>query len=267
MVEFTRLDDLKARRPLLHCVSNIVSANDCANVALAVGASPMMAQEPLEMEAVTAISDATVLNTGTPDEAKFAACGLCARAAGAARQPLVLDPVGVGASSWRLNRVEKLLDLCAPGIILRVNLSEAYALLRREMAERGVDATPGPETAQIRLQTAAALAKRRCAVVLLSGPEDIITDGRRAYVVSGGSGKMALVTGTGCMLSVLCGAFAAVESDPLCAAVLASAFWKTCAGRAETNFAGSGGFRVALMDAAGTVAAGELSRTARIKEL
>ena len=74
MLDFTRLDIVRRQRPLIHCVSNIVTANDCANLALAVGASPMMAQAPEEMEAISAVSDATVLNTGTPDAEKFRAC-------------------------------------------------------------------------------------------------------------------------------------------------------------------------------------------------
>ena len=99
MLDFTRLDEVRRRRPLIHCVSNIVTANDCANLALAVGASPMMAQAPEEMEAISAVSDVTVLNTGTPDAEKFRACRICAASA---RHPVVLDPVGVGASPWRL---------------------------------------------------------------------------------------------------------------------------------------------------------------------
>lgn len=127
MIDFTRLEDVKRRRPLIHCVSNIVSANDCANLALAVGASPMMAQAPEEMVDITAISAATVLNTGTPDEEKFRACLLCGQAAAPLAQPVVLDPVGVGASPWRLERTEALLAAFRP-TILRVNLGEAKAL-------------------------------------------------------------------------------------------------------------------------------------------
>lgn len=265
MFDFTRLDNLKARRPLVHCVSNIVSANDCANVALAVGASPIMAQEPLEMKVITAISDTTVLNTGTPDEAKFSACRVCGKAVCAARQPLVLDPVGVGASPWRLRRVEELLRLFTPGI-LRVNLGEAQALLHQAMAEQGVD-SPAAEPRQARLEAAVQLANRLSTVVLLSGPEDIVSNGRDTCAVTGGSAQMALVTGTGCMLSVLCGAFAAVEPDPFCAAVLASAFWKICAARAETGSAGPGSFRAALMDAAAGLTSEELARSARIETL
>lgn len=92
MMDFTRLDAVKRRRPLIHCVSNIVSAGDCANVALAVGASPIMAQAPEEMADITAASAATVLNTGTPETAKFEACRLCALAAWPLAQPVVLDP-------------------------------------------------------------------------------------------------------------------------------------------------------------------------------
>ena len=221
MLDFTRLDKVRRQRPLIHCVSNIVTANDCANLALAVGASPMMAQAPEEMEAISAVSDATVLNTGTPDAEKFRACRICAVSA---RHPVVLDPVGVGASPWRLGQVRALLDLFTPSI-LRVNLGEARA------------------------DTAMDLARRRGTAVLLSGPEDLITDGARVWCVTGGSGRMSLVTGTGCMLSVLCGVFAAVEPDAAAAAALASAFWKICARRAEHLAAdrGSGSFRTALL--------------------
>ena len=136
MLDFTRLDKVRRQRPLIHCVSNIVTANDCANLALAVGASPMMAQAPEEMEAISAVSDATVLNTGTPDAEKFRACRICAVSA---RHPVVLDPVGVGASPWRLGQVRALLDLFTPSI-LRVNLGEARALLE-EWGEAGAAST------------------------------------------------------------------------------------------------------------------------------
>ena len=246
MLDFTRLDKVRRQRPLIHCVSNIVTANDCANLALAVGASPMMAQAPEEMEAISAVSDATVLNTGTPDAEKFRACRICAVSA---RHPVVLDPVGVGASPWRLGQVRALLDLFTPSI-LRVNLGEARALLGSDGQEQGVD-SPLPASREDRRDTAMDLARRRGTAVLLSGPEDLITDGARVWCVTGGSGRMSLVTGTGCMLSVLCGVFAAVEPDAAAAAALASAFWKICARRAEHLAAdrGSGSFRTALLDA------------------
>ena len=235
MLDFTRLDIVRRQRPLIHCVSNIVTANDCANLALAVGASPMMAQAPEEMEAICAVS---------------------------ARHPVVLDPVGVGASPWRLGQVRALLDLFTPSI-LRVNLGEARALLGSDGQEQGVD-SPLPASRE-----AMDLARRRGTAVLLSGPEDLITDGARVWCVTGGSGRMSLVTGTGCMLSVLCGVFAAVEPDAAAAAALASAFWKICARRAEHLAAdwGSGSFRTALLDAANTLTASDAAREAEILTL
>ena len=263
----SRLEEVRRRRPLIHCVSNIVSANDCANLALAVGASPMMAQAPEEMADITAISDATVLNTGTPDAAKFDACRVCGREAAALGRPVVLDPVGVGASPWRLENIRRLLAEGSPAMV-RVNLGEAQALLRLRSQEQGVD-SPGAATRAERLRRAAALARDLHTTVLLSGPEDIVTDGSSAWCCTGGSGRMAQVTGTGCMLSVLCGVFAAVEPDRLSAAVLASAFWKVCSHRAEMEAGnrGPGSFRAALMDAAAAVTSADFAAEAQVERL
>ena len=265
--DFSLLEAVRRRRPLVHCVSNLVSANDCANLALAVGASPIMAQAPQEMEAIAAASAAAVLNTGTPEEEKFQACLLRGQAAGRLGQPVVLDPVGVGASPWRLERVRALLERF-PVSILRVNLGEALALLGERGGERGVD-SPGPASLEARSAAARALAERYRTAVLLTGPEDLAADGERLWRVSGGSPRMTAVTGTGCMLSALCGVFAAVEPDPAAAAILAAAFWKTCARRAEEQAGrrGPGSFRAALLDAAGTLTAAELAAEAEIETL
>lgn len=264
MIDFARLEEVRSRRPLIHCVSNIVTANDCANLALAAGASPIMAHAPQEMEAITAASAATVLNTGTPDEARFDSCLLCGREAARLGRPVVLDPVGVGASPWRLERVLGLLESFRPAI-LRVNLGEAQALVGVRSQERGVDSLADAGLEQ-RMGLAGQLARRLGTVVLLSGGEDVISDGTSCWRAVGGSGWMTKVTGAGCMLSVVCGVFAAVEPEPLSAALLAAAFWKTCARRAEqaAGDRGPGSFRAALLDAAGAVTAEQLAAEARI---
>lgn len=258
MLPFSRLDDLRRARPLIHCISNLVSANDCANVLLAVGASPMMAQAEEEMAEIAALSGATVFNTGTPSREKFAACRLSAAAGG--DRPTVLDPVGVGASAWRLRETEALLEGFTP-TILRVNWGEAQALLHRGGGQ-GVDSTDQVPMSR-RADCAAALARERKTAVLLSGEEDMISDGVRVFRAAGGSRWMSRVTGTGCMLSALCGAFAAVEPDGYLAAALASVFWKACAMEAEQALAsgqGAGSFRVALLDAASRMDGGALAR-------
>ena len=231
---------IRAQHPLLHCISNIVSANDCANLALAIGASPIMAQAPQEMADIAALAGAVVLNTGTPDEAKFAAARTAGATANRRSIPVVLDPVGVGASPWRLANIQSLLQQVQPAIV-RVNAGEAAALLGLGGSEHGVDSLTAPKAPA---GLAAALAQKLGCVVLLSGTEDLIA----------GSDRMRTVTGAGCMLSVLCGAFAAVQpGDAFTAAVQAARFWKACAEQAEDHAAGAGSFRVALFDAAGSM--------------
>ena len=225
MPDYTVCAGVREKRPLVHCISNIVTANDCANLLLACGASPMMAEAPEEMEEITRIADATVLNLGTPSREKYAAARICLEQSKRSGKPVVLDPVGVGAGEWRLKNAASLLSAAPPDIV-RVNLAEAEALL-------GLGAKLG------------------CAV-LLTGAKDVVSDGERTAAISGGSGLMPLVTGSGCMLSALCGAFAAVERDAFKAACAASLYWKRCselAGELSGN-RGSGSFRAALMDAA-----------------
>ena len=149
-----------------------------------------------------------------------------------------------------------------------MNLGEAQALLRLRSQEQGVD-SPDASTRGERLRRAASLARDLHTTVLLSGPEDIITDGSGAWCCTGGSGRMAQVTGTGCMLSVLCGVFAAVEPEPREAALLAAAFWKVCSRRAdrEAGQRGSGSFRTALLDAAGLLTEADLKQEAEILPL
>ena len=244
------LDKIRCQKPLVHCISNIVTANDCANLLLAIGASPMMAQAPEEMKEITDISSATVLNTGTPDAARFAACGICGAHANRIHRPVVLDPVGVGASNWRLENVQRLLTAFVPDLV-RVNLSEAQALLGLRAQERGVDsaAVPDMEDAE---RCAVELARRLGCAVLLSSATDIATDGSEILRISGGSPRVTAVTGSGCMLSALCGAFLAVSDDSLHAAYAASAFWKRSSEHAEAHCAdsGMGSFHMALIDAA-----------------
>ena len=143
MLDVAPLEALRRQRPLIHCVSNLVTANDCANLALAVGASPMMACAPQEMAEITAAASATVLNTGTPDEERFEVCRLCGCEAVRLGHPVVLDPVGVGASPWRLRRTQELLHLWTPSI-LRVNLDDVELTPGMELSLGGmqyVDAT------------------------------------------------------------------------------------------------------------------------------
>jgi len=277
MADFSGIKSIKETRPLVHCINNIVSANDCANLLLAIGASPMMAEAPAEMIEITKTASATVLNTGTPSTLKYEACSICGMESAALGKPVVLDPVGVGASFWRLWNVCSLLEGFRPDII-RVNLGEAKALLKKltekslsmpqedvfsakadphagewgadsAATEQGVDSVI-KASPKDREETAVRLAKELQTVVLMTGPEDIVTDGARIKRIGGGSDRMTLVTGSGCMLSCLCGAFLAVCPDAFEAACEASSFWKLCAAMAEENSSGCRLSSALLLDAA-----------------
>lgn len=257
MISTSLLEDVRARRVLVHCISNIVTANDCANLLLSIGASPIMAQASEEVAEISAMANALVMNTGTPSAEKFAACRLAGEAANGRGIPVVVDPVGIGASAWRLDNVRALLGRVRPSL-LRVNYGEAQALLRGGGGERGVDSlSPTADAAG----TAVQAARKYAAVVLLSGADDIVTDGETVLRVSGGSSRMRAVTGAGCMLSALCGAFAAVTPNALEAAACASFFWKCAAGRAgqAAQGRGMGSFRAALFDAASELTVETLS--------
>lgn len=156
MPDFSILDRVARTRPLIHCISNIVSANDCANLVLAVGASPIMAQAPEEMDTITAASAATVLNTGHTGPGPVRRLPPVRQGLRRRQTAHGAGSGGCGGNSWRLERVEEIIRLFPPAI-LRVNLGEAQALLHQASREVGVD-SPLPAAAEDRLAAAVGLA-------------------------------------------------------------------------------------------------------------
>lgn len=207
----------RTRSPLVHCMVNLVTANDCANMALAAGASPIMAEDFEEASQVAASCDALVLNMGTPSPRKIQALLLAGETARGLGKPVILDPVGAGCSDFRRNAAQELLTRVRPDII-RGNASEIRTLLQGGSTHRGVDAETVKEAPQA---LARALAEKTGAVVVVSGDADIVADGRTAYRVHNGHPMMRSVTGTGCQMSVLIGAFAAANPDRLLHSALA----------------------------------------------
>ena len=248
-------------RPLIHHITNTVTQNDVANATLALGASPVMAQAPEEVDAMVAQARALVLNLGTPTLAEVDAMLLAARHANTKGIPVLLDPVGVGATPFRTAQCERLLGEVRLACV-RGNAGEIAALAGRPGAVRGVDAVPDAAGAEDggRVRLAAALAARlRCAVAA-TAQVDVLTDGARLVRLAHGHPWLRQVTGSGCMATACIGAFAAVEEDALAAAVAGLACFEIAAEQAAKVAAGPGSFRVALFDALaaldpGTVAA------------
>ena len=237
---------VEKRRPVVQCITNIVTVNDCANALLAIGGSPTMAHHPEEMADFAAVSDALVCNMGATESLDaMMAAGMASKNG----RPVVIDPVGCASSAFRRGKCLELIKAVQPSCI-RGNAAEIKALATDHNTGRGVDDLEAetPDAAR----SAMDLASKTGAIVVASGETDYIADGIRLYEVKGGTAWMSRVTGTGCMLSSLLGAFLAVENSALSAAACC-AMMNTCAEKALAETAGrqggTGTFHICLMDA------------------
>ena len=219
------LDRVRERRPLIHCITNYVTANDVANLLLACGASPIMADEPEEVEEITARCAGLCLNLGTPSRRTIPSLMRAGVKAGELGRPVVLDPVGVGASALRLRTAQELMARVT-FTVLRGNVSELRALAGGQEHTRGVDAGGADAVTEAELERGVAFAKgtarRTGTVVAVTGAIDLVSDGEQCVVIRNGRPEMGLVTGTGCQLSALTAAcLAASPERPLGAAAAA----------------------------------------------
>lgn len=244
---------LAGHSPRVHCLTNPVTMNDVANLLLAAGGSAIMAQAPEEAAAITALCDATLLNTGVPDEDKFHACLLAGRQANKLQHPIVLDPVGAGASNFRLTHLSELLREVQISLI-RCNQEEARALIfnRTDRRSGGVDSELSLDSDDQRALALQLASLFQC-TVLISGETDVVSDGSKCSIISGGDPLVRRITGSGCMLSALCALLLSAGIACFDAGETASRIWKHCseeAGRRmSANGTGIGSFHMYLMDA------------------
>lgn len=213
--------ETRRRRPLIHCINNYVTANDCANILLACGGSAIMADDPDEAAEVTAMCDGLVLNMGTPSPRKLDALLIAGKEANRLGHPVVFDPVGAGSSAMRRGAGRQLLEHVRFAAI-RGNATEIATLVRGTKAHRGVDADTEEQAAEAVEENARRLARETGAAVVVTGDTDIVTDGRILYRVQNGHSMMKTVTGSGCQLSALLGAYVTANPEsPLLAALAA----------------------------------------------
>lgn len=243
------IEDLQSVKPVLHHITNYVTARDCADAALAMGASPIMADDAEEIAEFTAESDALVLNLGTINEARMEAMELAAGTAKEAGIPVVLDPVGVMSSSLRLEFALRLLQ-AGYITIVRGNFGECKALLKQEADGRGVDSIQTPDQGEA-LKTIKDAAQQYQCIFAMTGAVDYISDGKRALMINGGNPLMTRITGGGCMTTTVVAACAAVAEDKFAGAMLGLIIM----GQAEELAAGllekkdgPGMFKVRLLD-------------------
>ena len=235
---------IRERRPLVHQITNYVVMNETANATLALGALPVMAHAPQEVEEMASAASALVLNIGTLSDGWVEAMLLAGRAANAAGVPVVLDPVGAGATSYRTEVSRRLLEQLEVAVV-RGNSAEVATLAGQAAEIRGVESLGdggGPEAAREAARTLGC-------VVAVTGAVDHVSDGETVNAVANGHELLGTVTGTGCMATAITGCFLAVQPDPLQAATEALVAFGAAGEDAAREAKGPGSFHTALYDA------------------
>jgi len=263
------LEALRSKKPLVHHITNYVTVNDCANIVLAIGASPIMADDIDEVEAITSISSALVLNIGTLNRRTVESMLAAGRKANALNIPVVFDPVGAGASELRNKTTERILKEVKINV-LRGNMSEIRFVAGLDTNTKGVDVSDidlqgGLEAGRF---IAESVAKELGCVAAITGVTDILSDGRRTVWIENGTNLLSNVTGTGCMCTSLVGSFCGAGNDFLIAAaggILSMGIAGEIAAE-NAGAKGNGSFHMAIIDAISKMNAGTLTGRARIYE-
>lgn len=242
--------------PLVHCITNYVTVNDCANILLACGASPIMSDDVLEVEEITSICGALYINIGTLNQSTIPAMFLAGKKANQLEQPVILDPVGAGASTLRTETAQKLISEINFTVI-RGNISEIKTLAEGSGTTKGVDADIADTITEENLDTAIAFAKafakKSASVIAITGAIDIVADDTSAYLIRNGHPMMSCITGSGCMLTALIGAYLAANPGNAIKATTAAICTMGLCGelaydKLMTNGGGNSSYRNYLID-------------------
>ena len=250
---------IRERKPLVHQITNYVVMNETANATLALGALPVMAHAREEVEEMVGLAGALVINIGTLSPPWVESMVAAARAANAQGIPVVLDPVGAGATAYRTRTARELLE-AAEVSVLRGNAGEIATLVGVAAEVRGVEAVGAGASGGELARRAATLAR----AAAVTGAVDHVSDGSRSLEISNGHPLLGAVTGTGCMATAMIGCFHAVEPDPVAAAAAALAAYGAAAEDAARGARGPGSFHAALYDALYNLDPDTLDERARI---
>ncbi len=253
------LNRVRDTGPLVHNITNYVVMNNTANALLAIGASPVMAHSVDEVEDMVSIAGSLVINIGTLEKRWVRAMIMAGKKARKRGIPVILDPVGSGATPYRTEASLRIIAECRPSII-RGNASEIASLLDSDVSSKGVDSSMS--SADV-LAPARELSIKTGAVVSVSGAEDYITDGSECFIVRNGSPLMTRVTGLGCTASAVTGAFAAVNPDTLSAAAGAMSLMGIAGERASLRSEGTGSMQVNFLDELSLLNAERIAETLR----
>jgi hydroxyethylthiazole kinase len=251
---------VRERRPLVHNITNYVVMNETANAILALGTLPVMAHAEEEVREMVALAGALVLNIGTLSERWIEAMLLAGAAANEHGVPVVLDPVGVGATAYRTEAAKRILE-AVDVAVLRGNAGEVAALVGVAAEVRGVESIGGgDDPAELAREAAQALG----IVASVTGAVDHVSDGERAVAIANGHELLATITGTGCMASAMTGCFLAGKDDPFEAAAEALVAFGVAGEDAAVDAKGPGSFHVGLYDALAALDPATLTARGRV---
>ena len=265
------LNRLKNKKPLIHNITNYVTVNDCANILLAIGASPIMADDLKESADITSIASALVINIGTLNERTIESMIASGKKANELNIPVVLDPVGAGASSFRNETTKRILEEIKISV-LRGNMSEIKFIAGLESETKGVDASESDlkSYSDEGIRVAKSLAKRFNCTVAITGVCDIVSDGEKSVTIENGTKMLSNVTGTGCMTTALVGGYLGAcetKEDLFIAAVSGIVSMGICGEIAEERAGniGLGSFHMAIIDAVSNLDEDALLNRSKIK--
>ncbi len=235
---------LKEKNPIIHSITNPISINQCANAIIAIGAKPIMAEHPKEVEEITKTAGALMLNLGNITDIRMDSMRIASKTAYQNKIPYVLDAVGIACSKLRKQYAFDLLKDYSPTMV-KGNYSEINALYYLDYTSKGVDTDLSLDTQSI-AKISIKLANKYNTIILASGKIDIITDGKKLIYIKNGTPQLGCVTGTGCMLGALCASYLSVcqEID----AVVTGCVVLGIAGQKSKTDKGNGTFMVNLMD-------------------
>ncbi|MBK5240961.1 hydroxyethylthiazole kinase [Clostridium sp.] len=267
------LNNVKLKNPLVHHITNYVTVNDCANITLAIGGSPVMAEDINEVCDMVELASALVINIGTLNATSIKSMITAGKRANELNIPVILDPVGAGATSYRTDTAKRIIGEVKLAVI-RGNLSEIKTLSGIEAKTKGVDAcvnvSDNSNELMMEKEMAIVLANKLNTVVAITGVIDIITDGKILYTVENGHKMMCKVTGTGCMCTSLIGSYLGAGDNTLLAA-LAGVVSMGIAGEIayeglDKSKGGTGSLKVKIIDAIYNLSEDDIMKRSKINE-
>ncbi|HZH61608.1 MAG TPA: hydroxyethylthiazole kinase [Metabacillus sp.] len=259
------LEHVRNTNPLVHNITNVVVTNFVANGLLALGASPVMAYAKEEVADMAKIAGALVLNIGTLTHDEIEAMIIAGKSANQHGVPVVFDPVGAGATPFRTETSHRIVEEIKISV-LRGNAAEVANVIGEDWAIKGVDAGEGSGNI---IELAQNAAKKLQTTVVITGKDDVVTDGETTYIVQNGHPILTKVTGTGCLLSSIIGAFSAVEKDLIAASVSALTVYGVTAELAaqKTVKEGPGSFQIELLNQLMNVSTDDLHAHMKVEKL